>query len=138
MPILSSLQKLFLLILLVTCNLNASICTSPSADLCKLNAGSAASIDKFSVCKAITNGSANAIMIPSGAVIPDDRATKIVIADSSKAKFVNIEIGVRTASEVQVLSGLKPGDTVLTTGLLQVKPGMPVKFTKTTSRSTIK
>lgn len=65
MPILSSLQKLFLLILLVTCNLNASICTSPSADLCKLNAGSAASIDKFSVCKAITNGSANAIMIPS-------------------------------------------------------------------------
>ena len=82
--------------------------------------------------------SPNAIMIPSGAVIPDDRATKIVIADSSKAKFVNIEIGVRTASEVQVLSGLKPGDTVLTTGLLQVKPGMPVKFTKTTTRSTIK
>jgi membrane fusion protein (multidrug efflux system) len=80
----------------------------------------------------------NAIMIPSSAVIPDDRATKIVIADSSKAKFVNVEIGVRTASEVQILSGINPGDTVLTSGLLQVKPGMPVKFTKTTSASTIK
>ena len=80
----------------------------------------------------------NAIMIPSSAVIPDDKATRIVIADSSKAKFVAIEIGTRTSSEVQVLSGIKPGDTVLTTGLLQVKPGMSVKITKTTTRSTVK
>lgn len=80
----------------------------------------------------------NAIMIPSSAVIPDDKATKIVVADSSKAKFVAIEIGVRTESEVQVLSGINSGDTVLTTGLLQVKPGMPVKITKTSSRSTVK
>lgn len=77
----------------------------------------------------------NAILIPSNTVIPDDRATRIVIVDSSKAKFVDIEIGTRTASEVQVLSGLKLGDTILTTGLLQVKPGMPVKITKTTSKS---
>ena len=80
----------------------------------------------------------NAIMIPSSAVIPDDKATKIVVTDSSKAKFVAIEIGVRTESEVQVLSGIISGDTVLTTGLLQVKPGMSVKITKTSTRSTIK
>ena len=80
----------------------------------------------------------NAIMIPSSAVIPDDKATKIVVTDSSKAKFVAIEIGVRTESEVQVLSGIKSGDTVLTTGLLQVKPGMSVKITKTSTRSTVK
>lgn len=77
----------------------------------------------------------NAIMIPSSAVIPDDRATKVVITDSSKAKFVSIEIGVRTESEVQVLSGIKAGDTVLTTGLLQVKPDMPVKIKKVISKS---
>ena len=80
----------------------------------------------------------NAIMIPSSAVIPDDKATKIVVTDSSNAKFVNIEIGTRTESEVQVLSGLNAGDTVLLTGLLQVKPGMSVKITKTTTRSTVK
>mgnify|MGYP003564631063 FL=1 len=77
-------------------------------------------------------------MIPSSAVIPDDKATKIVVTDSSKAKFVNIEIGTRTESEVQVLSGLNAGDTVLLTGLLQVKPGMSVKITKTTTRTTVK
>ncbi|HRH58075.1 MAG TPA: efflux RND transporter periplasmic adaptor subunit [Chitinophagales bacterium] len=80
----------------------------------------------------------NAIMIPSSSVIPDDKATKVVITDSSKAKFVAIEIGVRTESEVQVLNGINTGDTVLTTGLLQVKPGMQVKITKTITRSTIK
>ncbi|MFN8295404.1 MAG: efflux RND transporter periplasmic adaptor subunit [Chitinophagales bacterium] len=80
----------------------------------------------------------DAIMIPSSAVIPDDKSTKVVITDSSKAKFVAIEIGVRTESEVQVLNGIKSGDTVLTTGLLQVKPGMQVKITKTITRSTIK
>lgn len=79
----------------------------------------------------------NAIMIPSGAVIPNDRTTTVVIADSSKAKFVPIEIGIRTETEVQVLSGIKTGDTVLTSGLLQVKPGMTVKFSKTVTRSTI-
>lgn len=79
----------------------------------------------------------NAIMIPSSSIIPDDKATKIVITDSSKAKFVTIEVGVRTETEIQVLSGINPGDTVLVTGLLQVKPGMPVKITKTTTKSTI-
>lgn len=77
----------------------------------------------------------NAIMIPANAVIPNDRATKIVITDSSKAKFVSIEIGLRTETEVQVLNGINVGDTVLTTGLLQVKPGMPVKFKKISTRA---
>jgi membrane fusion protein (multidrug efflux system) len=79
----------------------------------------------------------DAIMIPSNAVIPDDKVTRIVITDSSKAKFADIEIGIRTPSEVQVLSGIKAGDTVLTTGLLQVKQGMSVKITKTTSKFAI-
>lgn len=80
----------------------------------------------------------NTILIPSNTVIPDDKLTKVVIADSAKAKLVTVTIGERTENEVQILDGLKPGDTVLTSGLLQVKPGMAVKFTKTTTRSTIK
>lgn len=77
----------------------------------------------------------DAIMIPSNAIIPDDRATKVVITDSSKAKFIPVEIGVRTPDEVQVVSGIRPGDTVLITGLLQVKPKMPVKITRVSKRS---
>ena len=40
-----------------------------------------------------------------------------------------IEIGTRTDTQVQVISGLKEGDLVLTTGVMQVRQGMPVKPT---------
>jgi len=80
----------------------------------------------------------NSIIIPSSTIIPDDRFTKVVVVgDSSKVKFVNVEVGIRTENSVQVLSGLNIGDTVLTTGLLQVKPGMSVKIGKLSSNSTI-
>jgi membrane fusion protein (multidrug efflux system) len=40
-----------------------------------------------------------------------------------------IEIGTRTDTQVQVLSGLAEGDLVLTTGVMQVRQGMPIKPT---------
>lgn len=91
----------------------------------------------YAKVKLVLKDTPNAIMIPTSAVIPDDKTMNVVIADSSKAKFVPIQIGERTESEVQVLSGIKAGDTVLVTGLLQVKQGMPIKITKSTTRSTI-
>jgi membrane fusion protein (multidrug efflux system) len=40
-----------------------------------------------------------------------------------------IEIGTRTDTQVQVISGLNEGDLVLTTGVMQVRQGMPVTYT---------
>jgi hypothetical protein len=37
-----------------------------------------------------------------------------------------VETGVRTASRVQILSGLGAGDTVVTSGLPQLRHGSPV------------
>ncbi len=64
----------------------------------------------------------NAIMVPTQAVIPQARGKKVYVASNGKAKFVEVETGVRDSSYVQILSGLKPGDTVLITGLLSLKP----------------
>ncbi|WP_212001554.1 efflux RND transporter periplasmic adaptor subunit [Chitinophaga sp. HK235] len=72
----------------------------------------------------------DAIMIPSQAVIPGTRDKKVIVADSGKAKFVIVETGIRNENNVQITSGLQPGDTVVTTGILQLKPGMPLKFNK--------
>ncbi|MFN8237055.1 MAG: efflux RND transporter periplasmic adaptor subunit [Chitinophagales bacterium] len=80
---------------------------------------------------------ANAIMIPGNAIIPDAQNKKVIIADSRKAKFVVVETGIRTENEVQIVSGIKVGDTIVTSGILQIKPGMGVKFTKTIGRTTI-
>ena len=45
-------------------------------------------------------------------------------------KFVNIETGLRDSSDVQVLNGLKPGDTIITTGLMSLKPNGKVVLNK--------
>jgi membrane fusion protein, multidrug efflux system len=80
---------------------------------------------------------ADAIMVPANSIIPDAQSKKLIIADSSKAKFVVVETGIRMENEVQILSGIQTGDTILTSGILQVKPNMGVRFTKVTRRSDI-
>ncbi|MBO9152559.1 efflux RND transporter periplasmic adaptor subunit [Chitinophaga sp. GCM10012297] len=72
----------------------------------------------------------NAIMIPSQAVIPGTRFKTVIVADSGKAKIVNVETGIRDENRVQITNGLQVGDTVITTGILQLKPGMPFKYNK--------
>lgn len=72
-----------------------------------------------------------ALMIPSQAVIPTTRDKQVAVVKGGKAKMTTIVIGARTSDQVEVLSGLKDGDTILTTGIMQVKPGMSVKITKT-------
>jgi membrane fusion protein (multidrug efflux system) len=72
----------------------------------------------------------DALMIPSQAVIPGTRDKKVIIADQGKAKFVVVETGLRDADNVQITSGLSKGDTVVTSGMLQLKPGMVLKYNK--------
>ncbi|MGN6510245.1 MAG: efflux RND transporter periplasmic adaptor subunit [Chitinophaga sp.] len=72
----------------------------------------------------------NAIMIPSQAVIPGTRFKQVIVADSGKAKFVVVETDVRTENNVQITDGVRAGDTVITTGILQLKPGMPLHYNK--------
>lgn len=72
----------------------------------------------------------DAIMIPSQAVIPGTRYKQVIVADSGRAKFVVVETGTRNANNVEITSGLQIGDTVITTGILQLKQGMPLRYNK--------
>jgi membrane fusion protein, multidrug efflux system len=71
---------------------------------------------------------ANALMVPSQAIIPQARGKKVVLYQDSVAKFVDVTTGIRDSARVQVLSGLKAGDTVIITGLLSVKPDGKVQI----------
>lgn len=68
----------------------------------------------------------NALVIPSEAIVPEMGVDKVFCYRSGKAIPVDIESGIRTASEVQVLSGLQEGDTIITSGTLQLRMGLPV------------
>lgn len=70
----------------------------------------------------------SALMVPAESVIPELSGYKVFIVGSDgKAEERLIEIGTRTESQVQVISGLNEGDLVLTTGVMQVRKGMQLK-----------
>ncbi|MGA2507115.1 MAG: efflux RND transporter periplasmic adaptor subunit [Chitinispirillaceae bacterium] len=74
----------------------------------------------------------NALMVPTQAVIPQERDKQLIVAKNGKAKFVTVKTGVRQASTIEVLEGIAPGDTIVTTGLLFLKPGADLKFSRVT------
>jgi membrane fusion protein (multidrug efflux system) len=71
-----------------------------------------------------------AIMIPTVAVVPMGRKKQIYLFKGGKAIATDITTGVRDADKIQVLTGLSLGDSVITTGLLFLKPGSDVKISK--------
>lgn len=72
----------------------------------------------------------NALMVPTQAIIPQEQSKQIVVAKDGKAKFLTVKTGVRQAAMVEVLDGIAAGDTIVTTGLLYIKNGAPLKFTR--------
>ncbi|MEX0843926.1 MAG: efflux RND transporter periplasmic adaptor subunit [Balneolaceae bacterium] len=68
-----------------------------------------------------------AILVPSIAVIPELNAQKVFLVKEGKVEEQKVVTGIRTESSVQILEGISPGDSVLTTGLLQVRSGTPVR-----------
>jgi len=71
-----------------------------------------------------------AIVVPTQSIIPQARNKKVLVYSNGQAKSVVVETGIRDSSYVQIESGLNVGDTVLTTGLLAVRPDSKVKLTK--------
>jgi membrane fusion protein (multidrug efflux system) len=69
----------------------------------------------------------DALMIPSEAIMPDIRGERVFILEKGRAKGIYIKTGTRTEREVQVVRGLQPSDTVITTGLLQLRENMPLQ-----------
>lgn len=71
-----------------------------------------------------------AITIPTDALIPMLGSQMVYLYKSGKAEPIQVETGIRTNELIQVKAGLQPGDTVITTGLLQLRKGMPVALSE--------
>lgn len=72
---------------------------------------------------------AASIMIPTEAVIPELGGKKVFVARNGTAQSVEVETGIRQEATIQVLSGLTEGDTLITSGILQLRAGAPVDIT---------
>jgi len=67
-----------------------------------------------------------AILVPTQAIIPELNTQSVYVYRSGKAEQVEVLTGLRRDSLIQITEGLLPGDTVITTGLLQIRPGADI------------
>ena len=70
----------------------------------------------------------DALAIPSEAVIPEMGKDIVYLYKNGVAEPQEITIGIRTESRVQVLQGLNVGDTLITSGVMQLRTGMKVSI----------
>lgn len=68
----------------------------------------------------------NAIAIPTEAIVPEMGKDKVFLYKSGKAEPIEVITGIRTEAEVQVVRGLQIGDTIITSGTLQLRMGLAV------------
>ncbi len=78
--------------------------------------------------KVFLNNESSGFVVPSNAIIPDAMSNQVVVIKNNKAVFVNVETGIRTADNVELVSGVKAGDTIAVSGILFVRPNSVVSI----------
>jgi membrane fusion protein (multidrug efflux system) len=82
----------------------------------------------FAKVKVSLGGDADALLVPSRAIMLQEKNKKLAVVRKGCAVFVPVITGFRLDTLVEVTTGISAGDTVITTGLMLVKPGMPITF----------
>lgn len=70
----------------------------------------------------------NALVMPAIAVIAEMGRDVAYVYENGVARQRIISKGLRTSSSVQALRGINKGDTLITSGVMQLRDGMPVKI----------
>jgi membrane fusion protein (multidrug efflux system) len=83
---------------------------------------------RFASVRALLSQIENTISVPTEAIIPEMDGDKVFILRNGKAVEVRVTTGLRTASHIQIRSGLNFGDTLLTTAILQLRHNIPVQL----------
>jgi membrane fusion protein, multidrug efflux system len=69
-----------------------------------------------------------ALLVPTQSIIPRARDKVLIISKNSIAVFSTVETGVRDSTYIEILSGVHKGDTVVTSGLMAVRPESKLKI----------
>jgi membrane fusion protein, multidrug efflux system len=71
---------------------------------------------------------ATALWMPEQALLPQGDERFVYRVVDGKALFTRVEIGLRRPGEVEIRTGLKAGDTVITDGQMKIQDGMAVRI----------
>ncbi len=70
----------------------------------------------------------DAVAVPSFAVLPTIDGQRVFVVEDGTAQPRNVTLGIRTDSTVQVTDGLSLRDTVITSGIQELRAGLPVQI----------
>lgn len=69
----------------------------------------------------------DAILVPNQSLVAKQNQQSVFIIKNGKAISIPVTTGIRNDSTIQITSGISIGDSVITSGILAVKNGNPVK-----------
>lgn len=72
----------------------------------------------------------DALLVPTEAIIPKLKGQSVYVSKNGKVKVVDVELGKRLEDKVQIMGGVNPGDTIITTNILRLRPDGKVKIAK--------
>ena len=84
----------------------------------------------FARVKVVYDVHQNTIMVPKDAIITEDRESAVFVVRDSTAYRTNVKLGYTNTSHVEVLAGVAPGDTIVTTGKASLKDSARVDIVK--------
>jgi membrane fusion protein (multidrug efflux system) len=70
----------------------------------------------------------DALTVPTVAVVPTLGGQRLYVVENDTAQTRNVTLGIRDAARVQITSGLSPGDTVIVSGIQNLRAGLPVSI----------
>jgi len=72
----------------------------------------------------------NTIMLPTEAVTADIKGSKVFIYENGVAVPRSVTTDLRTDTKIQITDGLKPGDSVVVSAIMQMRPKAQLKLLK--------
>ena len=80
----------------------------------------------FARVKLVISEKAQALLVPEQAIVPQGEKLFVYVIEDGKAAIRPVVTGQRGNGRVEILSGVSPGDVVITAGVQKIGPGAPV------------
>lgn len=72
----------------------------------------------------------SAVYVPTQALVPTPGGYHLFFAEKGKAGYRPVITGIRSEKMVEIIKGVQPGDTVLVTGFMKLRPGAKLEIVK--------
>jgi HlyD family secretion protein len=84
--------------------------------------------DGFVKAEIITSSHPHALVVPVDAVVDKDgKSTSFLVGSDHIAHAIEVKTGVRQGSQIEILSGLKDGDRIVSVGAFELEDGTQVE-----------